>query len=100
MSPPALHSSVTVRPSPVILTVFATSNKHKVAEVELILALTKGLREARADGLPLDDVLADRLVEYVSGVRLREPQMQNPLLALNSLLAAGEPPKRDLLPGK
>jgi hypothetical protein len=70
------------------------------AEVELILALTKGLREARADGLPLDDVLADRLLEYVSGLRLRETQTQNPLLALNSLLAAGEPPKRDLLPGK
>lgn len=70
------------------------------AEVELILALTKGLREARADGLPMDDVLADRLLEYVTGMRLREPQAQTPLMALNSLLAAGEPPKIDLLPGK
>jgi hypothetical protein len=76
------------------------------AEVELIMALTKGLREARKDGLPLDDLLADRLLEVVSGMRLREPQgqphaqAQNVLLALNSLLQAGEPPKRDLLTGK
>jgi hypothetical protein len=72
------------------------------AEVELILALTNGLREARRDGLMLDEALADRLLEYVSGVKLREPlQQANPLLALNSLLAsAAEPPKRDLLTGK
>jgi len=71
------------------------------AEVELIMALTKGLREARRDGLMLDDALSDRLLEYVSCVKLREPQQANPLLALNSLLStAVEPPKRDLLTGK
>jgi len=76
------------------------------AEVELIMALTKGLREARRDGLPLDDLLADRLLEVVSGMRLREPQGQPPaqpqqvLLALNSLLQGGEGPRRDLLTGK
>lgn len=70
------------------------------AEVELILALTKGLREARADGLPLDDLLADRMIEYVSGERLRDVERPVPLWALNSLLGGGEAPKQDLLPGK
>jgi hypothetical protein len=37
------------------------------AESDLILALTRGLREARAEGLPMDDVLADRLVEFLVG---------------------------------
>ncbi len=69
------------------------------AEVELILALTKGLREARADGLPLDDVLASRLIEYVSGERFRESEPQLPLWIINGLLG-GESPKQDLLPGK
>lgn len=70
------------------------------AEVELILALTNGLREARADGLPLDDALAERLLEYVSGMRLREPDRRTPLLVVNGLLDESEQPKRDLLPGK
>ena len=71
------------------------------------MALTTGLREARRAGLALDEALADRLLEVVSGMKLREPQGQTPaqarnvLLTLNSLLQAGEPPpKRDLLTGK
>ncbi len=69
------------------------------AEVKLILALTKGLREARADGLPVDDVLANRLIEYVSGERFRAGEPQLPLWIVNGLLG-GEQPKQDLLPGK
>jgi hypothetical protein len=65
------------------------------AECELILALTKGLREARADGLPMDDVLAERLVEYVAGERRKTGegvggQLQR-LLAATSLLESGYP---------
>ncbi len=66
------------------------------AECELILALTRGLREARADGLPMDDVLAERLVEYVAGERRAgggeagSSQLQR-LLAATSLLETGYP---------
>jgi len=71
------------------------------AELELIMTLTKGLREARDNGLPVDDVLAERMVEYVSGLKLREVPAPPPLMALASLLGLtpGEPPSRDLLPG-
>jgi hypothetical protein len=63
------------------------------AETELILALTKGLREARQEGLPLDDVLADRLVEYVAGVRRRpdDGERLQRLLVATGLLEAGYP---------
>ncbi|MCC7359895.1 MAG: hypothetical protein IT317_10480 [Anaerolineales bacterium] len=63
------------------------------AETELILALTKGLREARAEGLPVDDVLADRIIEYVAGVRRRSPdreQLQR-FLTMVGLLESGYP---------
>jgi len=64
------------------------------AECELILALTRGLREARAEGLPMDDVLAERLVEYVAGERRPggegAGQLQR-LLAATSLLETGYP---------
>lgn len=63
------------------------------AETELILALTKGLREARAEGLPVDDVLADRMIEYVAGIRRRagEPERGQRLLTAVSLLESGYP---------
>jgi hypothetical protein len=63
------------------------------AECELILALTAGLSEARANGLPLDDVLADRLIEYVSDPALRQaadPRLT--LMVVNSLLDSNNPP--------
>ena len=62
------------------------------AESELILALTAGLSEARANGLPLDDVLADRLIEYVGDPALREHDRRPALLVLNSLLDPNNPP--------
>ena len=71
------------------------------AECELILALTAGLREARAGGMPMDDLLADRLVEYVSGLTLKEVDRRPTLMAVNSLLGAGDPPEpTTLLPAK
>jgi hypothetical protein len=74
------------------------------AEAELILALTKGLREARADGLPMDDVLADRLIEYVAGMRSRragagDDRLQR-LLVAAGLLEAGYPGEQAALPGQ
>jgi hypothetical protein len=70
------------------------------AESELILALTRGLREARQEGLPIDDVLADRLVEYVAGGRRRagdaEPLQR--LLVAMGLLQAGPPGDTNILP--
>ncbi len=62
------------------------------AESELILTLTAGLSEARANGLPLDDVLADRLIEYVSDPALRETDRRPTLMVVNSLLDANNPP--------
>jgi hypothetical protein len=63
------------------------------AESELILALTSGLNEARANGLPLDDVLADRLIEYVGDPGMRHTADQRPtLLVVNSLLDPNNPP--------
>lgn len=62
------------------------------AETEVIMALTKGLQEARADGLPIDDVLADRMIEYVAGIRRRSGGDQDRaqrLLAAISLLESG-----------
>ncbi|MCC6189837.1 MAG: SPFH domain-containing protein [Anaerolineales bacterium] len=63
------------------------------AESELILALTKGLREARQEGLPLDDVLADRLVDYVAGVPARPGDVGRlqRLLVTMGLLESGYP---------
>ncbi len=63
------------------------------AESDLIRALTKGLREARADGLPVDDVLADRMIEYVAGIRRRanEPERVQRLLTAIGLLESGYP---------
>lgn len=63
------------------------------AESDLILALTKGLREARAEGLPVDDVLADRIIEYVAGFRRAagEPERNQRLLTAIGLLESGYP---------
>jgi hypothetical protein len=63
------------------------------AESELILALTAGLSEARANGLPLDDLLADRLIEYVSDPAPRQAADPRPsLMVVNSLLDPNNPP--------
>ncbi|MEP7357437.1 MAG: SPFH domain-containing protein [Anaerolineales bacterium] len=62
------------------------------AESELILALTAGLTEARASGLPLDDVLADRLIEYVGDPGPRDAERRPTLLVVNSLLDPNNPP--------
>jgi hypothetical protein len=73
------------------------------AEVELILALTRNLAEARAQGLPIDALLTDRLMEYMTGERASGGSGQQlPLWVVNGLLGRGEqpPPKVDLLPGK
>ncbi len=56
------------------------------AECDLILALTNGLREARAEGLPVDDVLTGRLMEYVTGVRLRGEERMQSWLTVKSFL--------------
>ena len=78
---------------------------RSAAESSLIVALTDGLHQARANGLPVDDLLAERLLEYLTGERLRAPEGGLPLRVLNSLLAHaqladGEPPRPDLLTGK
>jgi hypothetical protein len=39
------------------------------AETELILALTNAVSTARAEGLAIDAALADRMIEFVAGVR-------------------------------
>lgn len=72
------------------------------AETELILALTRGLREARQEGLPLDDVLAGRLIDYVAGVPRRPSeaeQVKKALVALG-LLQGGPPGETNLLSAK
>ncbi len=60
------------------------------AECDLILALTSGLREARADGVAIDEMLTNRLIEYITGVRLRpsEERLQ-PWLTVKSFLEGG-----------
>lgn len=69
------------------------------AESELILALTRGLREARQEGLIVDDVLADRLVEYVAGDRRRagDGEALQRLLVAMGLLQAGPSTGSNLL---
>ena len=70
-----------------------TDTTRADAEAELILALTRGLRQARAEGMLLDDVLADRIVEVVAGVRRRasdRDQIQR-LMTMTGLLESGYP---------
>jgi hypothetical protein len=70
------------------------------AECDLILALTKGVSQARASGLPMDELLTERLLEYVTGERFREDDRRLQLLVVNSLLQGDKPPDMNLLPGK
>ena len=72
------------------------------AECDLILKLTNGLRDARAGGLPLDDVLTNHLIEYVSGVRMPAGQPQRQAwLTLQKFFEPGEPDgSATLLPAK
>jgi regulator of protease activity HflC (stomatin/prohibitin superfamily) len=58
-----------------------------MAELELIISLTSGLRDARDAGNPMSDVLTNRLLEYVTGVRLRtdEERLEH-LLTLQGFL--------------
>jgi regulator of protease activity HflC (stomatin/prohibitin superfamily) len=74
-----------------------------MAELELVMSLTSGLREAREAGYPMSDVLTNRLIEHVTGVRLRsdEERLEH-LLNLAGFLR-GDPaevsPLRTALPG-
>ena len=40
------------------------------AQADLILSVTAGLREARDEGLPLADVIANRLIEHMTGMKI------------------------------
>jgi hypothetical protein len=68
------------------------------AECDLILALTAGLREARGQGLAIDEMLTNRLIEHVTGVRVRpaDERLQS-LLAVRSFLEGGQ---AEALPGE
>jgi hypothetical protein len=58
------------------------------AECELIIALTDGLREARQRGTAIDDLLATRLIEYISGTRTRSSKERlRPWVALSQLVS-------------
>jgi hypothetical protein len=62
---------------------------HAQAEADLILALTTGLREARSEGLAIDDLLTNRLIEYVTGVRLRGEERTASWLTVKNFLEGG-----------
>ena len=69
-----------------------------MAELELINALTLGLRDAREAGHPISDVLTDRLVEHLTGVRVHsEEERLQRLLAIQEFLRQDLP--GSLLPG-
>ena len=72
---------------------------HTMAELDLIVTLTSGLREARDAGNPMSDVLTNRLIEQVTGIRLRSDEERfERLLAIQGFLN-GEMAEGALPPG-
>lgn len=69
------------------------------AECDLILALTTDLGQARSSGVPMDELLTNRLIEYVTEVRLRpgEERLQ-PWLTAQSFLEGLTTPEALLKP--
>jgi regulator of protease activity HflC (stomatin/prohibitin superfamily) len=94
--------------SDVIIEARATARAEKervrtMAELELINALTRGLREARDAGHPVSEVLTERLIEHITGIKLRsDDERREHLLALEALLqrelAESAPPANLPLP--
>jgi regulator of protease activity HflC (stomatin/prohibitin superfamily) len=63
-----------------------------MAEMELVNALTLGLRDARDAGHSMPDILTDRLIEYLTGVRLRsEEERLEHLQSLQDFLRSDYP---------
>ena len=83
--------------SDVITEARATARAEKersraMAEMELVNALTLGLRDARQAGHAMSEVLTDRLVEYLTGVKLRsEAERREHLMTLETFLRGDLP---------
>lgn len=84
-----------------------TDTARAQVQADMIITLTAGLREVRAQGMPMAEEISKRVMEYVTGVQLRqspESDMGRMMLAKLMMEQLNEPPRptppdKGLLPG-